>query len=530
VAAEHGLKPIQEIQVGERVWAFDHASESWRLCHVLECYQSMHEGEFVVLDVGGETIESTQGHPFWVIEGPGLGQRRQPEHSPKVPANSKVPGRWVDAGDLSVGDVLLLKHRKTARITALTIRPANERVYNFNVEELHCYAIGAAEALVHNNSAVIDDGQQAAPLQQKPVPNSLLGAGLQGLQEGWNKVSGGWLKAGGEIDDAIANAVMHPVDTALGMAQSNLQSLSDPLGTALGMANSWKQKFSEDPSEALGEIGFNLAFAAATMKAGQALGASKYCFPAGTLVDTSTGRKPIERIEPEERVWGYDLASCTWRACLVLQTFCQNYDGRSVKVGVLNETIEATYLHPFWVVRGENLENRPRRSHIPPLPSGIRTPGRWVDAGDLLVGDDLLLRDGRIVPIETILVLPFKDKVYNLDVDDVHCFAVGFNGILVHNNNGLEFPANPDDLLPGLPRNAKGHIFPNELTRIRPEMHPLKPGETFSPRHHGQHYHVETRPTPNISWNNQAVTKLHPPGYVPGEGTGFLPGEPFPGP
>ena len=72
---------------------------------------------------------------------------------------------------------------------------------------------------------------------------------------------------------------------------------------------------------------------------------------------------------------------------------------------------------------------------------------------------------------------------------------------------------------------------PNELTRISMESHPegLSPGDPgFNPRHHGTHYHVQVRPTPTTGWNNSAVYKVHPPGYTPGSGTGFLPGEPFP--
>jgi filamentous hemagglutinin len=92
------------------------------------------------------------------------------------------------------------------------------------------------------------------------------------------------------------------------------------------------------------------------------------------------------------------------------------------------------------------------------------------------------------------------------------------------------FPKNPGDLLPDMPRTPKEHLEPNPYTRIRPEQHPLKLGETYAPRHHGQHYHVETRTDPTKSWNNSNnVTKQKPPGYVPGEGTGFLPGEKFPG-
>jgi len=58
----------------------------------------------------------------------------------------------VDAIDLRVGDVLLLRSGEQAAITALVVRHARLPVYNFHVEELHCYAVGHAQILVHNNS------------------------------------------------------------------------------------------------------------------------------------------------------------------------------------------------------------------------------------------------------------------------------------------------------------------------------------------------------------------------------------------
>ena len=64
---------------------------------------------------------------------------------------------------------------------------------------------------------------------------------------------------------------------------------------------------------------------------------------------------------------------------------------------------------------------------------------------------------------------------------------------------------------------------------IRAEQHPLLPGETYNPRHHGVHYHVEYKVDPTKSWNNKNnVKKWYPEGYTPGAGSGFIPGEPFP--
>lgn len=72
---------------------------------------------------------------------------------------------------------------------------------------------------------------------------------------------------------------------------------------------------------------------------------------------------------------------------------------------------------------------------------------------------------------------------------------------------------------------------PNQSTRV--QYHPgdkVQPGEIFNPRHHDPHYHVEFRNDPTKGWNNPGnTTKLTPPGYTSGSGTGFLPGEPFPG-
>ena len=71
------------------------------------------------------------------------------------------------------------------------------------------------------------------------------------------------------------------------------------------------------------------------------------------------------------------------------------YKGSSVFTLVAGETIESTYCHPYWVVRGEALAYRPRLEHLAEVPKNATMPGRWVDSCDLQVGDEVLLRDGR---------------------------------------------------------------------------------------------------------------------------------------
>lgn len=58
------------------------------------------------------------------------------------------------------------------------------------------------------------------------------------------------------------------------------------------------------------------------------------------------------------------------------------------------------------------------------------------------------------------------------------------------------------------------------------------PTLAYNARHHGDHYHIETKPS-NLTWNQAKrqgkITKIKPQNYQLGTGTGFLPGEKHPG-
>ena len=110
-------------------------------------------GEKIGMKVAGEWIESTRHHPVWVVEGKNLDERPRPEHVRQAEvANATVQGRWVDAGDLWLGDVLLLKPDRREVIEDIRIEFAAADVYNFQVEALHNYAVGFGSVLVHNNA------------------------------------------------------------------------------------------------------------------------------------------------------------------------------------------------------------------------------------------------------------------------------------------------------------------------------------------------------------------------------------------
>ncbi|MDR3638705.1 MAG: RHS repeat-associated core domain-containing protein [Isosphaeraceae bacterium] len=166
VSTSDGLRPIQEIRSGDQVWGYDLAAREWTLRPVLETVEQNFLGEVVDVTVAGEVISATHNHPFWVVEGDRLAERARPEHVLPTPGEQSVPGRWVDAGNLKVGDVLLLKTSGRAVVGGLTTRQSAQTVYNISVQHLHTYAVGSVQVLVHNNN----------PCAQKPrisnVPNS----------------------------------------------------------------------------------------------------------------------------------------------------------------------------------------------------------------------------------------------------------------------------------------------------------------------------------------------------------------------
>ncbi len=163
----------------------------------------------------------------------------------------------------------------------------------------------------------------------------------------------------------------------------------------------------------------------------------KNCFPAGTPVATSDGLRPIESIRAGDRVWAFDHVAGKWVLKDVLANFVHDdYHADLVHVTVGGDTIQGTMLHPFWVISGKDLDERTIRSHLEQPPEGSQIPGRWVDATDLKIGDQLLLRDGSQGVIENVRHEHVNTTVYNFAVADLRCYAVGQHQILVHNMCG----------------------------------------------------------------------------------------------
>ncbi len=184
VATKGDHKPVQSVRADDLVRAFNLKTGAWELCRVVETYETDYVGEKIRVRVAGEWIESTAHHPVWVSDGKNLDARPRPEHVRQAEtAGATVVGRWVDAYDLQVGDVLLLKPDRRAAIEAIEVQQVAATVYNFQVEGLHNYAVGYVCLLVHNNApcskTLFEDGFDSGKLNEATEQEA-------GLQEIWH--------------------------------------------------------------------------------------------------------------------------------------------------------------------------------------------------------------------------------------------------------------------------------------------------------------------------------------------------------
>ena len=136
VQTEDGPKPIEEIQVGDLVWAWDEETGDTALKPVLETYVNETD-ELVHVWARGEEIVCTPSHPFY----------------------SPVKG-WTDAVHLRAGDILVLVNGEYVVVEKVQheILESPVTVYNFQVADYHTYYVASSGVLVHNScKASIDD-------------------------------------------------------------------------------------------------------------------------------------------------------------------------------------------------------------------------------------------------------------------------------------------------------------------------------------------------------------------------------------
>ncbi|WP_433471527.1 polymorphic toxin-type HINT domain-containing protein [Saccharomonospora azurea] len=141
VMADGSAKPIEEVELGDRVLATDPETGESVSRKVTATITGEGQKRLVevTVDIDGqageatETITATDGHPFWV---PDLEE-------------------WVPAGELQRGDWLRTGSGSWVQVQSIDTRTEAQRVHNLTVDELHTYHVlaGATPVLVHNCNA-----------------------------------------------------------------------------------------------------------------------------------------------------------------------------------------------------------------------------------------------------------------------------------------------------------------------------------------------------------------------------------------
>lgn len=131
VQTNNGETPIEDIKVGDRVWAKDLDTGESHLRTVTGLFQKHADQVMSITVADGAKVTVTDEHPFYVT---GEG--------------------WVMSGDLRVGDRLAQRDGTSTTIRSIEVAPADTTVYNFTVEGDHNYYVTEAQLLVHNCSYV----------------------------------------------------------------------------------------------------------------------------------------------------------------------------------------------------------------------------------------------------------------------------------------------------------------------------------------------------------------------------------------
>ena len=153
VETEEGLKPIEEIEVGDKVLAYDEETGEQAYKPVVQLFRNTTE-EWCTVSVKSENgqefeIVSTPGHKYY------LPDNQVDRNFGEVLEHAGYAGlseKWVSAQRLKFGDKVLLSDGtygiiQTVKVETLSVP---ETTYNLEVEDFHTYFVGEHSVCVHN--------------------------------------------------------------------------------------------------------------------------------------------------------------------------------------------------------------------------------------------------------------------------------------------------------------------------------------------------------------------------------------------
>ena len=196
--------PIEELRVGDSVQAFSEATGEVET-HVVTTVIIGHDGATGTVEIDGEPIATTPGHPFFTVE-----------------------RGWVEAADLRSGDHVELADNGVGLVGQISWARGPATMYNLTVETVHTYFVGVGEWLVHNDGCeeLYAFGNAAGPRAPRigPGAGDDIAPGADGL-----------LSPQSMPNPAGASLTGDPVGSGLSGVYHGIPTNADlPPGTAIG--------------------------------------------------------------------------------------------------------------------------------------------------------------------------------------------------------------------------------------------------------------------------------------------------------
>lgn len=135
VETEFGLRPIEEIELGDKVLARNPITGETTLKSVTDLIR-LNERQIWEVSLSGnndasEFFETTDDHPWWVVDADGNGS-------------------WKDTAELSVGMIVTTSDDQTMIITKVVETNRIDATYNLTIADFETYFVGENKVLVHN--------------------------------------------------------------------------------------------------------------------------------------------------------------------------------------------------------------------------------------------------------------------------------------------------------------------------------------------------------------------------------------------
>lgn len=132
VLTSQGLKPIEQITMGEDIWSYNFNLSKTELKSVTQTFVNYTEKYLKIISCNGEILELTGQHLIW----------------------SQGQNEWIKAIELKTGMLMLTDTGKEIEITKIEHVHKNVPTFNLEVEGNHNYYVGKDSVLSHNASKV----------------------------------------------------------------------------------------------------------------------------------------------------------------------------------------------------------------------------------------------------------------------------------------------------------------------------------------------------------------------------------------